>query len=621
MDVFYPATPAVFSFLGLLSMCFGQDPLSATMPAMFAATGLVGLLAVRISQSVFSLSRSPAVALAALLVCGPFFRYVSGQYFLSTFMALPVLLFLVWKGVTWQAERAFPDVRQLVQLIAAFVLLLLTYPVLLVLGVALYGSIIVLRELLVYHNRRGVETTLRQPSDFGLRSLTLAGVALGLALLSAPAYVARTFSWVDSLAKVKDVGWTLDLVSPLALLGFPGSVDAMRIRRPEGDLLPIVGLCLVATALMLLGVWRRRPVSSVARQTLILVVAGTLLAYCVVHSRLGPAYQQWKFASYLVMPLSFVPYAAVFAWLIGLGNRHSQSSVWPRRAATATWVFVTGAFVTGNLAIHAWGGEQPLARIDGATRNLEKLEHLVRSREMFVDTSDNGIDSLLVVYFVRNIRLRLIEGYYFHEFESSWRGEVSRERPLLITTDSPCTNLEPHGAIPIPGIGCLLSAPPPPVLETSYRFARTLPFVDVKGLSHRGPSGRWNSSPRVELTIEADARRFPFARVAYLNLLIRPFLPPGTSRQRLFLSWGASRTATDASTTPEWISLPVEPADWRGGQFKALRVALNLPDGVSPASVNPRSTDRRVLAIAFAELALTCAPRGRTIQGKRLLDE
>ena len=46
-----------------------------------------------------------AFAIACIFVSGPFFRYVASNYFLSTLMAMPVLLYLVWTTVQERADR------------------------------------------------------------------------------------------------------------------------------------------------------------------------------------------------------------------------------------------------------------------------------------------------------------------------------------------------------------------------------------------------------------------------------------------------------------------------------------------------------------------------------------
>jgi hypothetical protein len=131
----YLQTPAVFYLLGGLSLLFGQDPLSAAMPAQFALTALIGVFAARISGSVFRLSPTSSLAIACILVSGPFFRYVVGAYFLSTLMATPILLYLLWTTVEYRAQRVL-DAGLAIRFGSAYVLLLLMYPFLLFAAVA-----------------------------------------------------------------------------------------------------------------------------------------------------------------------------------------------------------------------------------------------------------------------------------------------------------------------------------------------------------------------------------------------------------------------------------------------------------------------------------------------------
>ena len=140
--------------------------------------------------------------------------------------------------------------------------------------------------------------------------------------------------------------------------------------------------------------------------------------------------------------------------------------------------------------------------------------------------------------------------------------------------------------------------------------------MDFEGLSGREPVGRWNSRSTVTFKLTTDLRRAWVYQDTYVNLRLNPHLPPGTTRQRLVLSWGANQHAEASLGAREWISLPVRRADWTGDRLSTLPISIDLPDGAAPHWLDTpegRYEERRPLAVVFEELSMTVGPRGRTI--------
>jgi hypothetical protein len=86
-------------------------------------------------------------------------------------------------------------------------------------------------------------------------------------------------------------------------------------------------------------------------------------------------------------------------------------------------------------------------------------------------------------------------------------------------------------------------------------------------------------------------------RDLYLNLFMSPFLPQGVTSQRLVVEYGKGRGETLVSDR-EWISFPVQSADWSGNRLWTLTVAIGLPE---------RHT------ILFHEISFSEKPRGRVV--------
>jgi hypothetical protein len=624
LNFVYLQTPAVFYLLSWLSLLFGQDPMRAAMPAQFALAGLIGVMAARISHSVFKLSRTSALAIACILVSGPFFRYVAASYFLSTLMATPVLLYLLWTTVTYRPQRLL-DAGLAIRFASSYILLLFMYPFLLFAGLMAQAAAI---GLMLIAKAQGGTFERRQwiePGRHALRMACSALVPLTVLILC----LFQRFTWsldmVTSLSQKGVAGWPLEIVSPLSMLGWPGTMTdriqcpdcfGVEIRDPANRVVAAAGFCAIALTLGWLYFRRFRAQTTPAQRTFAGLAGGALVIYCAYYFALGPSYQQWKFASYSALPLSFVVLA---------GSLHlvRQSAPFVRAARTALGrrltiallALVSIGFIAGNLAMHA-AGDPRLLRFSGALRNIETVDKLPFFQELSVSMNEwpNGFPTWLALYFLPTKRVHVISSVFRPSEPLSFE-QVSRQHPLLVQ-DYSCDGVGHDDTITVPGVGCLLLAPPSLRLGTPYPFSSTYLFIELDGLSGREPWGRWNGRRSVLLKLTADMRRIRVDQSTYVNLLVGPYLPPGAVRQRLRLSWGAGRHAEISIDRREWISLPVRSADWSGNQVWTLPITIEFPDAVPPHWVDApegRFEERRPLAVAFEILSISVDPDGRPV--------
>jgi len=623
LNFVYLQTPAVFYLLGGVSLFFGQDPLSAAMPAQFALTALSGIAAAHISRSVFNVPRAAALGIAGILISGPFYRYVAGAYFLSTLMATPILLYLLWTTVACRSQRLL-DAGLAIRFGSAYVLLLLIYPFLLFVGLAAQLAVIVLmladgylpggpaRRDTVRHAGRTICAVLvplgllalcvRQPADVNRFSSGPSAFRLAWSIETARA-----------LSEKGVAGWPLDLISPLAVLGWPGTVTGrIQVENPAHRGWALAAFCAVASALGLLYFRRFRRHTTPAQRCFAGLAGGSFVAYCAYFSCIGASYQQWKFASYTALPLSFVVYAGGLQLF-----RHSAASArlaqtaWGHRAVRALPVVVAVGLVVGNLLVHTVS-DPDLMRIPGAMRNIAMVDALP-FRELSVQMMDDpgALSTRIALYFLPTKTVHVVSSYFQPSEPLSFE-HVSRLRPLLIQNYG-CEGVGHDDTMTILGVGCLLLGPPSLALDTPYPFSRSFLFVDFEGLSARGPEGRWTRHSNVRLTLTADLRRIRIHDGMHINLLLDPHLPPGTMRRRLVFSWGANRHAEASLDSRQWVSLPVQGADWTGNSVWTLPIWIELPDEAeSSLSRAParRAEDRRPLAVLFEELSISASPGG-----------
>jgi hypothetical protein len=605
-------------------MLFDQDPLRAAMPAQFALTALIGVFAARISRSVFTVSRASALAIACIVVSGPFFRYVVGSYFLSTLMSTPILLYLLWTTVTCRS-RGFLDAGLAIRFGSAYVLLLFMYPFLLFAGVAAQSAAIVLTLIAEFQSGGGGWPAWREAGRNAGRTVFTVLVTLGLLVLCLPQRLAWSLDMVRSLSQKGVAGWPLDMISPLAILGLPGtmtdriqcaSCHGIEVASPAYRALAAAVFCAVALTLGCLYFWRFRQQTTPAQRTLVGLASGSFILYCAYFFSLGPSYQQWKFASYSALPLSFV----VLAGGLHLFQRSKafarvNQTALGNRLATALLAVAAMGVVGGNLLWHSLS-DPVLLRFSGTLRNIEKVDKLPFFRELSVWMSDqpNGFPTWLALYFLPTKRVHVVSSIFRPNEPLSFE-QISRQRPLLIQ-DYGCEGVGHDDTITVPGVGCLLLAPPSLALATPYPFNGSFLFIDLEGIDARESWGRWNLRSTALLKLTADLRRIQVYPDTYVNLLLSPYLPPGKTRQRLVFSWGANQHAEASMSDREWISLPVRNADWTGNWVLTLPISIDLPDATAPHWLDGpegRYEERRQLAIAFEELSISASPRGRTV--------
>jgi hypothetical protein len=615
----YLQTPAVFYLLGALSFFFHLDPLTAAMPAAFSLAALIALVAARISRSIFGLRWTTACAIGAVLLAGPFSRYIFGNYFLSTLMSVPVVLYLGWRSLEVRPTRVV-DAAAAPALAAAWVLLLFLYPLLLGVGLAVQAAVV---GLLLVADAQDAAGSATWRASLVLASRRLMTIVVPLVVLALVLF--RRVVWsVDEvlyLSRPNVNGWPLDLISPLAILGAPGAwfnqqqcwfcVD-LEIVDPVRRTWAMVGMLAGAALLMILFLWPLRARTSPPQRALAGLGAGAFVAYAGFFLLAGVSYQQWKFGSYTALPWSFAAIAAIAYAAQQLGR-----PVWARLPGAAGRVLLTLlvlAIVGGNLWAHRLSDPAPV-ELSAGLRNLAALNDAPAFRELSVkmDETFDGLASWLALYLLPDKQVHVISRRNDPREELSY-DTISRQRPLLVQNFG-CEGIGHDETRDVPGVGCLIFAPPSLALDVSYPFNQTWWFVTFTGLGAREPAGRWNTDALVHLDLMGDIQRVGLFDPAFVNLQLAPYLPPGTPRQRLQFAWGRGRRSEIALDRAATVSLPVTREDWSGVRMWTLPLDVALPDRLRPDPMYaPRGhADDPPLAAIFESISVTRQPAGTPI--------
>jgi hypothetical protein len=449
----------VFYVLGMLSLLFGFDPLAACMPALFGAAALVALLAARMAKAAFGASAAWSVAIGAILICGPFFRYLLGCYFLSTMMALPVFLHLVWLTALDRSDRRLIDPRLWLRFTPHYALLFLLYPV-------LFSSVVVAQLAVVALNAFAEWQSAPSGRAYAAREVriavrVLAGMAVGLGLVAGAMrdHVFWTWRMAQGLSVKNAAGWPMGVISPQALFGLPGPVDQNMPVTPLQEGAALTAYVLLAAGLLAVYFWRDRATATRLERTLAGLAAGTLAAYVAYYLRIGYSYQQWKFASYFPWPWTFVALAAASRIA---GHWGGATRRIPVRALLVAVPVAAAVFVGGNLVTHVRLDPEPV-QISGAMRNLAAIDRRPGFRD--VDVEMNGLGpALLTAYFIRTKTLHVMSASYSPHAPSSL-DRASPERPYF-AQDVDCAAVGHNEVMTIEGVGCLIFEPHAVILDS-----------------------------------------------------------------------------------------------------------------------------------------------------------
>ena len=208
---------------------------------------------------------------------------------------------------------------------------------------------------------------------------------------------------VLSLSQPGVAGWPLDIISPLAVLGLPGVLtDGGQVDSPAGRAWAFVIFCTVAAVLGLVYFGRFRQRTTPAQRTFAGLAGASFISYCAYFVVVGQSYQQWKLASYSVLPLSFVVLATAICLCRQFTTRARISwTALGRRSGTVLLVTGGVGLIGGNLLMHALG-DADLMRFPGTLRNIAMVDELPFFREMSIEMEPepSDIQSWLALHFL-----------------------------------------------------------------------------------------------------------------------------------------------------------------------------------------------------------------------------
>jgi hypothetical protein len=467
---------------------------------------------------------------------------------------------------------------------AAYALLWLLDPLMLLVAVAMQAAVAL---LMAYEGDDGWLKAQRIATNAALPIAILA-VAFHQRAGATPALVASYFERVTSYQAI-------GVISPLAVLGWPSaSIAQMQV---EGG--PRQAFALLTYVALSVALWfaYRRSISGAtpAQRVLSRAASLTFIAAVVLFPVLDSSVGHWRLASMVLLPLAFVPLAALANIVQFAPSRLSLRSSEDIRLSRAVIVYAALAVVIGNVAVYARAAT-PRDGPVSAWRGLDEIRKLrLQSVAVRLD-EDSPQMAALARYYLAGTKVEFIDPEA--GIETTALEAISAKNPLFVQ-DAGCAAVGHDEVVSVAGLGCLTMAPPSVALDKGYPFEGRFLFLAYQGLTARKAGGRWNADDVVELRVTADPSKVRVDQDLHLNLLLNPFLTTGAQPRRLRIEWGNGDGADSELSERDWMSIPVRGGDWSGNRLWSVPIRIRVLDG---------------RAVLFEAMSVTIDPSGRAVE-------
>jgi hypothetical protein len=593
-------TPAILTLINVVAMAFRNDTLTAAMPVIFATSALIGCSIVFLARAAFNLSWRYATCIGAVSVSGTFFHYIVGSYFLSSLLAIFFILLLLRESIRFvRIEHKSGSLEFVSCFSALYIAIFYCYPPLFIVASGLQVGFGVIYLVL---NRKIIPLELLKDNDRISKLLFQWGVGLAscFAIVAAvdPNHAIQMFRLLVLIQSKGDLGWTLDLISPMGIYGFP---SPLILHGPLLHLIAI-GISVLVLALLIRAYLRRtKQLTSVAGLSLFLLSTLSLLSYFAYFLHSGSTYQQWKIASYLPLPLSFAFFGAI-------GELAREKDMRTPVSSHVALVVISTIIVLYNTTTDIRQGWRNKG-FSSNYKNLAAIDMVGGPKDLYIKMSTFS-STFFAVYFVNSKRLHLLSPSYYPQEDFDIR-TASLSRQLFLEGGDCQAN---EGNITIRGVGCLYLTPPYLEFARQYNFNATIPgLISASGLSGAETWGTWSNAKNVELNMLLDPSSARGAGVHYINLLLRPSISEKIKSQGIQASSGGHAFKEYELTREEWVSVPYTNSDLRGVGNRELAVSMVLPNALIPHDADVKNPEMRLLGVGFISLLLSDKPIGHVL--------
>lgn len=287
-------SPTAFMFLAGLAYCSGQQIVDILGLGLILILTISVYIIKELCVSHWHMRASLAYLIGAAWVTSSFSFYLASNYFLAQWLGIGLFLATILIALSNKETT----------LIQTATLSLLNYVMFMTYPPLFFPYMGILLLLMVMESASGLASVI-----FSIP------VSLGIAFALDPAHF-KTMMFLMAKLSGANNGWPLNLLNPVVFMMLPVKPLDTGVMVPK-----IIGYFIILALVVYLThrAHRTKTLSSARLAVSVVFMAGLLL-YLGYYALKGASYQPWKFAGSVVLPLSFVPIAAVVSAFNGNGR-------------------------------------------------------------------------------------------------------------------------------------------------------------------------------------------------------------------------------------------------------------------------------------------------------------
>lgn len=369
-----PDAAGIGLLIGFFSVVFHSPVLAVSSLFLGAIISWIAIVMIELVTSLFALPRIFAVIAALIVICGVFFQYITYEFFGAQLCA--TLAFLSLLSVFFAMNTADEEVsvsQQSLRLFPLLALLAISYQAGFVPFFAawvLYGFMLIL----------GLATNRRNAVNVFKKLMAVMALTLVLAVLCYPTAAVYLLKRMLMTANAAN-GWPMSLLNVFTLFSIP---YPFAINRGFDPLYGRVGLSLFSIlvglfTMMCLVRSLKQPSRRIEAAAYVFLLSVTL--YLVVYAVNGAAYQTWKLASYIVMPISFIPIAIFAVWILEKLSRRMLYVVAIPLVLASSMLLMVMAYYSNGIS-----KQKTLINLQQINHTLKYTEKVILDMPPFADS-------------------------------------------------------------------------------------------------------------------------------------------------------------------------------------------------------------------------------------------
>lgn len=602
--------------LAFMAVQLNKTALEATPLFMGALIIWTGMVISELAELIFKLRKSISVLVAIIVVCGAFFHHIAYNYLAGQMLATFVFLTLVYVSLVIFSDPTSSYLAYVSKLFPLLSLLIISYQS----GFLVFFSALLLYVLIL-------SFTFKVPMAEAAKKVAKIPVSMLLGLVLSFSLYPLTIGYLlqrTAYVGTIKMGWELPFLGANYLFSlptpfqFPSTGDLTSSPSPVPAILSVV-ISIAIMFLLIAKIVRKNKSCHGNGEVIWLsgaVFALGLLGYSIAFLMKGNAYQVWKLASFIVMPVSFVPISIIACWLIGLSASISLRAVIPRFFSAVRPVAIALFLGLIGASLGAYAFRSAGVSVVGTIKEFKKISNELAGADSVV-LDLQGYREILIAFniFSGTYKLLPLSESYLAKAElnsvdfgahTKWL-TTDRCNVLirdLMSTEKPAGERDISTSHRYVVISNPLSMDGPRIGTYSFGTAADTCLLGnalkiIRGLSGPESFGRWSDGSEVELQfyIPAPLR----GRELILTFGLAPFLTPSSERQYVTPFLGKLELPPLELRRPEPLTIKL---NRELTNVNAVNLTFKISDPVRPSEMGVGSSDTRLLGVAFKNLTV-----------------